>query len=227
MKHQFTIVLAALSVWAGVADAQTTTKDAPPELKQGLAPSEYERELPPLPKLDPKSRARTEIRILKTSRGEIFQVEAVQQSIGDILRAVTTMMGSRAIIDPKLDELRLSMVAFRASNWEKLLDNIAVAERWKSASGTYFFAALPGVTGVETRDEKDAEARQNRLKAELLRQYSPNDVFVFPSIDLNLTRRSPVPQPGWEKREFNGRDVYFIPVPGSTSNSTKADEKDK
>ena len=173
-------------------------------------------QMPPIPTLDSKQAAGTHIRVLQTEQGEVFQAEVVRQSMAEVLKKVTALMGVRAVIDPELEKQRLETKVFRGRNFDDLLSSLdSLVERVISPAGTYFFAAKARATGPiyfeimpdGTWRRRDDLQSPNQPKAEREQgpfRFGPNDTFSTPK-----------PQPEWEKREFNGREFYYIPAPNS------------
>ena len=234
MKLPIFLTLAALCAASGIANAQENpsvqsqskgVEFEPPQWKGELPSSldklplnvqlTFDPKLPPYPRLNSAMAAGTKIRVLQTYRGPIIQAEVVRQSAGDVLRAATAMMGIRAVIDPELDKRRSAVEVVRVAQWEDLL-RFGGAEFWKSASGTYFFAAIPYITVQTQNQESDKVAEKYRLEREKMLADPRFDPFVMPRGGLDPKDRfgRPIePQPDWETREFNGHEFYHIPLP--------------
>ena len=228
MKIQISLLLGAVAVLSGAANAQTVQDngdgvqlcDIP---KSGeLFPFSVEighseqnplfgPDMPPVPKREFANNTKLKLSVLKSPKGDIVQLEANNQSRAAILKKITDVMGARAIIDPKLEkELTITQV-FRGLSWDELLASVNFGvEMVKSPAGTYFFAAKStGLTFNYSPQLYDYAAEQEKL-----RQDPRFDPFIFPRGGLNpkdQMGRPIEPQPHWEKREFNGHDFYYIP----------------
>lgn len=239
MKLTLAIALGAACALSGTANAQKGEDYQPPQWKGELpipldrlplsAQLQLDPKLPPYPRLNTAQAAGTQIRVLPTYRGPMFQVEVVRQSVADVLRAVAAPMGVKVVIDPELEKIRYPLAVFRALSYEELFDaaGSGLVEKWKSASGTYFFATKPAPKNpVVFRKMPDGtwqrvdEASPPPQTPESMRggpfSYGPGK--DAPDIDPEFNPNSRfgskfVPPPEAEKREFNGREYYHIPLP--------------
>ena len=168
MKLQLTLLVGAACTLTGVAHGQVANDQQPgvqlrevpgigAVLRAGSAPprapfqtprynptSLFGSRLPPIPRLDASQNAGTRVQVLKIEDAEILQVEIVRQSIADVLKEITLLMGARAVIDPQLGQEQLSARVVRARDWDELLHSFGEAvEVVKSPEDTYFFAARP------------------------------------------------------------------------------------
>ncbi len=252
MKTTICLALGALCFTSGLASAQTFSngdaydgvqlKDIPdfgPLFRARPQTGEHRKfQLDKIPGIGPlfrtpaqqpdEKRAKgTKLSVLQTPNGERLQVEAFQQSAGDILRKVTSVMGVRAVIDAKLNENSYPSLLFQGRDWDSLLVSLAVAlkvEMVKSPAGTYFFASkIPSDSPAlfyQTPDGTLENADGLRLKLKDLLDGRINPDSTKPNREepgfipfLPLNPEPLQPQPDWQKREFNGRDYYFIPMP--------------
>ena len=239
MKTQTLIALGAITTFAGAADAQNVPHDgdgvqlkkAPdfgPLLRAPAKPApqrggDFQFKLTPNrgslfgapvtitpgKRLVLRQRKGTRLQIVKSPDGNTLQVEASQQSIGDVLQKIADVMGVRAIIDPQLRKETRASLFFRAKDFDELLNLMSSAlniETAKSPEGTYFFAA-------NSASSQPMPARPRDLR---------NGPFSFgpgenaPNLDPDFSPLKPkplAPQPDWEKREFNGQFYYNMPLP--------------
>ena len=185
-------------------------------------------QFPPAPNLDQTRAAGTRIRALKAAQGEILQIEIVRQSLGEVLRKVTAVMGVRAVIDPNLDKERLVTRVVRGRSWDELLAALSQSvEMVKSPAGTYFFAVKPNLQDSVTFLQLPDGTYRRFDGLPSLRELPPRPPaqrgpFAFgpsvnPELDPEFVRPKdglPMPPlPNWQKREFNGREFYFVPAP--------------
>ena len=216
MKTPIIIALFAVAASAATAGAQTTEKlplpSQPRTLKDSLRQNSYL----------PDSTRSAGVLLFATPGAQnsksLMTIVITRQDGEQALRQLAHIFGAAIVIDPAI---RFRPAQTRTIQFSDVKDDVfgdlsdylirgEAIEKWKSASGTYFFAALPGVTEAITRDEQE-NARQEHLKKEQL----PTGLFDLPSIKLIPENQRPTPQPGWEKREFNGHEFFFIPAPGA------------
>ena len=158
MKTPIFVTAAALCATCGLASAQTAPRQSD---KNSSGDGVHLRDVPgigglfrapippvpvkPIPELelDLNQPAGTHLKSLKFAGEDVLQVEAVRQSLGEILRTVTNVMGVRAIIDPELQRKSFFSLTFRGKDFDDLLANMTRSlqvEMVKSPVGTYFFA---------------------------------------------------------------------------------------
>ncbi len=233
MKIQIFIALAALCLASRVASAQSLgvpepkSKEGGVQLKKTLEKLDHiEVDLwsyPGMKTLFDDTRPDGVKFFTSPEKQGFFTVTIVRQDSESALRALAKVMGVRIVIDP---EIKFSPPQTRALTFNKVGDDIfgeisrfvigrENIEMWKSAAGTYFFAAKAAVVPPSNGPSKDQQAKTEALIPSSRLQIEPSapsrhpDPFVLsPGV-----RKPVVPQPSWEKREFNGRAVYFIPVP--------------
>ena len=137
-------------------------------------------------------------------------------------------MGVRAVVDPRLSEKSFATLVFRGKDFDDLLTSITQAlevEMVKSPLGTYFFAAKP-VSSSDGPVKFFQRPNGTWQRFERLPQDAPQLPVVpftlepgedLPHIDpdfiwpKNFGRVQPLPY--GEKREFNGRPFYNMPMP--------------
>ncbi len=148
MKPPILIALGAVAALTATANAQTVpdngdgvhlklVPDFGPLLRSPITPS---------PPLDPSPPKGTRLKIVKSSGENTLQVEARQQSIGDVLQKIADVMGVKVVIDAQLQKETHASLFFRGKDFDDLLNLISHAmsiEMVKSPAGTYFFAAKP------------------------------------------------------------------------------------
>ena len=234
IKIQTLIALSAVAALAATANAQTSSdngdgvhlKPAPgfgPLLRPPITPS---------PQLDLSQPQGIRLKVLKSPDGEILQVEAGKQSIGDVLQKIADVMGVKVVIDPELQKETHASLFFRGKDFDDLLNSISQAmniEMVKSPADTYFFAAKParakGPTlyyqmpdGTYKRSDNLSPGGGLRI---IPRPFEPSE--KLPRIDPDFTWPKNFgtiqPLPNWEKREFNGNPFYHIPLPIPVPNS--------
>ena len=240
MKNQILIALSAVSVLSGAANAQTVPDNGDGvQLRDFLkvgplfnfpitpAPSDerslFGPDMPPSPKIPPASTrtakfTKLKLSVLKSSKGDIFQLEVADQSRAAILKKITDVMGVRAVIDPQLEKEWIITQVFRGLSWDDLLRSVNYGvEMVKSPSGTYFFADKP-IDSATFKIPSDYSSQPGDFvdPREELRKDPRFDPFVYPygglpAPGLKGWGVEPAPQPGWEKREFNGHEFYYIP----------------
>ena len=225
MKIQILIALGGVAALAGAAHAQDVQdKSNAPQLGNIPDLGEFFRapitrvnpyvnplfgpEMPPRPQLERSNVARTKLSVLPSPRGEVFQLEAVNQNRAAILKKITDVMGVRAIIDPQLAKKIEITQVFRGLSWDELLASVNYGvEMVKSPAGTYFFADAPiALLTLKVPSNYDSRNPDSPSPEEQLR----SGPFVY---EINPSYQPPQPQPDWQKREFNGREFYRIPVP--------------
>ena len=171
------------------------------------------------PQLDENQLAGTRLKVLKSPSGDTLQVESGQQSLGDVLRKITAIMGVRAVVDPKLNENSFASLVFRGKDFDDLLSSMTQAlgvEMVKSPSGTYFFAAK--TISSQPTPQKPRDLRNGPFL------FGPSENTPNPDPDFSPLNPKPfAPQPNWEKREFNGQPYYNMPLP--IPSPTLPDEK--
>ena len=190
-------------------------------------------ELPALPQLDPGSRARTEIRLLLTRDGEIYQAEIVRQSVGEVLQTLAAAAGVPVVVDPQLKQKTILTAVFRGRTPQELLENFgkSQAEMWQSALGTYFFAEKARARAANPylkNAPSGVPIVPQNPDFRVVPVPNPDDIYTDPFVrpgrplspdapqidpDFNFGKPSFGPPPGAEKREFNGRHYYEMPLP--------------
>ena len=211
MKISILIALSAVAALAVTANAQTAdSKNGKVQLKDipnigGLFRTN--------PSLNRNQTVGTRLRVERTTRGEILQIEIVKQDSGEALRQIAAVLGVNIVIDPAIQFLPAVTRTFYLNDTTgDLFDYLSAfivrdepVEKWKSSAGTYFFAAKPATTLNNALKESNTFRLYDGTQ-------NPNpDPFV-----INITPHTkPLvkPQPDWEKYEFNGNAVYFIPLP--------------
>ncbi len=209
MKIPILIALGALYLTASVANAQPANDN-----NGGVQLKDIPDNVPLLrsnPYLDlgQKQTAGTHLRVAPGARGQIMQVEIVRQDSGEALRQLAAVLGVSIVIDPAIQFLpaktRSLYFNYVGDDVFESISNALVrneaAEKWKSSAGTYFFVAKP----TPTLDELEQQLDKYRLESEKRRENA--DPFVFG------TPKQVEPQPHWQKREFNGREFYYVPGP--------------
>ena len=192
----------------------------PPRDKNSL----FGPQFPPVPTLDEAQEAGTRVRVLKVAGEEILQVEIVRQSVAQVLKQVTAVMGARAVIDPQLDAEQLTTRVLRGRSWDDMLRSFdPTVEMVKSAENTYFFAARPyrrsSVSfrllpdGTYQRYDHFSRSREIPLPDGPFSVEPRADPGIDPHFSWPKNRGPLVPQPDWQKREFNGQEFYFLPAP--------------
>ncbi len=235
MKTPLFLALAALCAASSIAHAQTVEnkgdgaqlRDIPnigPLFRAPITPaapgnSLFGLEMPPRPQLGANNQPRLRLSVLPSPQGEILQLEAVRQSRAAILRKITDVMGARAVIDPQLEKNWEITQVFRGLNWDELLSSMNYGvEMVKSPAGTYFFADKPiAESAFRTPLDFDTQPPAFADPSAKLREDPRYDPFVIPYGGLNPNLKGwgvePQPQPDWQKREFNGHEFYYIPMP--------------
>ena len=138
-------------------------------------------------------------------------------------------MGVRAVIDPALDKELLLTKVVRGRDFDELFAALSQSvEAVKSPAGTHFFALKPASenSGVFLLQPDGTYRRFDGspgLREVPQRVPSRNGPFSFgpsesaPHLDPDFVYPKngllPPPLPYWEKREFNGREFYFMPAP--------------
>ena len=227
MKTPIIIALFAVAASAATAGAQTQPNgegriifDALPQSWLGEAPvpastlplnlqTNFDERLPALPAFDAERAAGVKLRVVPTSRGQMLQVEASDRSMKDVLQTVTDVWGLRAVIDPALEGQHLTSAVFRAPTPQDLLDIICEfsVKQFKWDDGSLYFVDKVNPDFLVALSENRANDRLEKLIAEREKQKRDADPF-YPRFRKPLEA-----QPGWEKREFNGHEFFFIPAP--------------
>ena len=236
MKIQILIGLAAACAPSVVANAQTIPnqsygvqlRDIPgigPLFRAPVTPVPFGNSslfgpgMPPRPKLPAWNDIKLKLSVLKTPKGDVFQLEANGQSRAAILKKITDVMGVRAVIDPQLEKKITITQVFRGLSWDDLLASVNYGiEMVKSPSGTYFFADRPVGLAFNTPSNYSSQPDDLVDPTKNFRAGPRFDPFVYPygglpAPDLKGWGVPPVPQPHWEKREFNGHEFYYVPSP--------------
>ena len=236
MKTPISIALfavAALSATAATAPAQTPEQaplkgearfeiDALPQSWTGDAPipvgtlpmklqSNFDAKLPALPSVNQTQTAGVKLSVVPTYRGPMLQVEAADQSMKDVLQTVTDNWGIRAVIDPALSQQHFANAVFRAPTPQDLLDTICEfsVKQFSWRDGSLYFVDKVNADFTIALSENRANARLEKLIAEQQNQARSSDPFwINPAYKPRLT-----PQSDWEKREFNGHEFYYVPLP--------------
>ena len=199
-----------------VANAQTKP-DAPVAAPQPTAPQstleDYLRSPAAQRMLDSTRPEGVKFFALPVEQSRRFSVEIVRRDSEVALRTLAEVMGVRIVIDPAIKFLppKTRTIAFNYVDEDvfgqvsRYLVRSEEIEMWKSAAGTYFFAAKPKVT---------ANPKPGELN---ITQSGPPTRHPDPFV-VNPGNWKPVePQPGWEKREFNGHEFFYIPAPTAKS----------
>lgn len=227
MKTPFLLALGAVAALAGVANAQIIPNDGDgfqlrdiPDTN-GLfrapitpVPSEEQSlfgpDMPPRPKIPAWDNVKLKLSILKSPKGDVFQLEVNGQSRAAIVKKITDVMGVRAIIDPQLEKKIEITQVFRGLSWDELLASVNYGiEMVKSPSGTYFFADAP-IAPLTLKIPLYYDSR-DPTSPNLAKQLHSGP-FVY---EINPGYQPPQPQPDWEKREFNGHEFYYVPAPAT------------
>ena len=221
MKTTILIALSAVAALAATAGAQTAdSKNGNVQLKDIPNIGPLFRDNPSFD-LNRNKTAGTRLRMERTPDGEILQIEIVEQNSGEALRQIAAVLGANIVIDPAIQFLPATTRTFYLNDTTgdvfDFLSGFIVrnepVEKWKSSAGTYFFAAKPAETRLYVL--QGAGKPQLRLEGGTP---SPNpDPFVINITPFAQPRVEP--QPHWEKHEFNGNAVYFIPLPSSVKST--------
>ena len=154
-----------------------------------------------------------------------FTIEIVQQNSKAALRKLAEVLGANLVIDPAIQFLpaQTRTLYFFDVKEDAFADASDVIcrdepiERWKSSAGTYFFAAKPAATSLQIAPLFRLPLSENPTQPDETPAWQ-GDLFVYPfgglpQLDLKGWGSKATPQPGWEKREFNGHEFYYIPAP--------------
>lgn len=232
MKTQILIALGAVAALSGAANAQNVPNNGDVQLNStpdirslflgpitvtpGVDASLFGPDMPPSPKSGDPNQATLKLSVLKSTKGDVFQLEVARQSRAVILKKVTDVMGVRAVIDPALARTFEITQVFRGLSWDELLTSMNYGiEMVKSPAGTYFFADKS--TGLSFKFPSNYNSQSEELvdPREKLSKDPHFDPFVLPYGGLNPKLKGwgvePKPQPHWQKREFNGHEFYYIP----------------
>ena len=168
-----------------------------------------------------------------------YYLVATKASAAQVLEHIARVTGERLIAAPALRNSELKTFAANGSSLQDLIELTTSLYQLASkpiAPGARLFAFSPIESAgqwaykdrlkSEVRDEQladynaQAQRERNQIEAraeqEKLRADPRYDPFVFPRGGLDPKDRfgrSIEPQPDWEKREFNGREFYFVPLP--------------
>ncbi len=217
MNTKATVLFGALCVCSGLAVAQPKVSGKLPPLEKLPLDLQWQLDpkLPPYPNLDPKGAGRVQVRVLDTYRGPLYQLEVVQMNHEQILESLLAALGARFVIDPELKQKLQAtryvngVAVLRAPGLEGLLNLFCEGgiEKWKSPSGVYFFTQ----SSASLKSDKMLQEMMDKRKQDFQRKRQDPDFdpFVLPF----GKPQQPNPQPEWRKHEFNGRDVYEVPLP--------------
>ncbi len=227
MKIPFTLALLAVAALAATSQAQIKSEgriefDALPKSWTGDAPvpaatyplklqTDFDAKLPAWPDFAELRAAGVKLSVVPTYGGPMLQVEASDRSMKDVLQTVTDVWGLRAVIDPTLAQQHLANAVFRAPTPQALLDIICEFSvkqlPWSDGSLYFVDKVNPGFTVALSENRADAQLQ--KLINEQQAKARGADPF-YPRL-----RKPLQPQPGWEKREFNGHEFFFIPAPNA------------
>ena len=219
MKNQLVLASGILCALSGVARAQTADGTPP---AQSL--KHYLRDNPmSLRMLDGTRPDGVRLFASPSEKRQTIYVEIVRKDGEAALRSLAAVLGARIVIDPEIKFLppQTRSLTFNYVD-EDVFEQVSRAlvrseaiETWKSAAGTYFFAAKAAVVPPPNEPTKNQQTESNGLIPLSSLQLEPSvpsrhpDPFVLsPGVWKPV-----VPQPSWEKREFNGHDFYWIPLP--------------
>ena len=223
MKKSILIVLAAVAGLAATASTQTSL-DSQSEAKYFAAGA-------------PSS---VTLRTRPVSETETaFYLIASKASAAQVLQQIARVTGELLIAAPALQNSEIKTFYARGFSLEDLIEMTSSVYGIQSktiAPGVRLFS-LPPIAGAGQRlykerlasqvrneqlaadnrraqlEKNEAGARANRDRGEKLRADPRYDPFVVPYGGLNPNYQPPQPQPDWEKREFNGREFYYVPLP--------------
>ncbi len=240
MKLPLILTLAALCVASGVASAQPRFSDGKGDgvrLRDipDIGPL-FRAPLPTAPRFQPQRDANKvpfiRLRSVKTPRGELLEIASTNQSMGEILRKITAVMGVPAVVDSALDRRFYASIRFRGTDWDDLLANLSEAlqvELVRSPAGIYLFAVKPASDGPlflrqfpDGSYERESQTQQLEELAKRAPSFRRAPFSLFPDQEVRpldpgfvwpQNAQPLAPQPDWEKREFNGREFYHIPLP--------------
>ncbi len=223
-------LLRAPDAFAPRRDGGSVQVDKKDRIQLGLFPDASES----FPHFDQNQPAGTR---LKTSKSN-FAIEIVRQDTGQALRQLAKVLGVRIVIDPEIKFLPATTRSFIFNAVkDDAFDDVSEAlirgeaiEKWKSAAGTYFFAAKPIVTNGPTNYFQMPDGTWQRFDllppSKDLRVVPPpfDGVPFLSERDRTLPRIAPdftwpknfgrlQPLPNGEKREFNGQPFYNMPLP--------------
>ena len=223
MKTSTLIVLSAVVATAATSQAQNSTE------------RQLERKY-----FAPNAPSGVTLRTIKTAKGEpTIYLAASKATAAQVLRHIAVVTGERLITAPALQNGEVKTWSTIRDSPEELIKSVVSLYQIQSveiAPGVRLFAPLPiesagqwaykdrlasKVRGEQLadynrqvqREKNEADARANRGEWEKLRADPRYDPFVAPNGGLNPDYQPPKPQPGWDKREFNGHEFYYVPAP--------------
>lgn len=175
------------------------------------------------------------LRGVRSANGSTLLVQVSGVSVGRALERIAAVTGTPVLVSPALKARAPQNFEARGANVNELIANICGMfglQRAQTDSGVTRISerkapAPPlGDYGLNLRPEKNAPPELPHLTQNAQARQSSRQNYRFvvpggvapaqPKIDPDFNLRAPTgPQPHWDKREFNGRDYYHIPLPAN------------